>query len=215
MKRMFLTSSVSRVASDIAHRLGETAGKRLVFITTASEPYTVDLEWRENDRKALVDAGFNVTDYTLTDKTSQQVASDLKQFDIIHIEGGNTYYLLQKIHESNCASVIVDLVTDGVPFIGCSAGSIVAGPDIYPIRHTDPLKEFRKLNSYEGLGLVDFIILPHWGQPHCKDLYLGSRIKFNYNEDHKLVFLTDNQYIYVEDEWMKLIDIRRDSLSSG
>jgi dipeptidase E len=126
------------------------------------------------------------------------------------MEGGNTYYLLEQIQKTDCAEVICELVNKDVPYIGCSAGSIVAGPDIYPIRHTDEVKEFRHLPNYYGLRLVNFVILPHWGQDYCKDLYLGKRIKFNYNEDHKLFFLTDNQYIYVEDEWMKFIDIRLD-----
>lgn len=211
MKRLFLTSSVHKVAKDIATKLSEASGRNLVFILTASENDTEDLSWRDTDRKALVDAGFLVTDYTFTGKTRDQIEKDLRSFDVLHLEGGNTYYLLKVIQETGCADVLCELVEEGVPFIGCSAGSIVVGPDIYPIRHTDPIKEFLKLESYEGLKLVDFIVLPHWGSEHFKALYLGNRIKFNYNEEHKLFFLTDNQYIYVKDDWMQFIDIKRQS----
>ncbi len=208
MKQLYLTSSVSRVAKDIESRLGNSIGRKLPFIITASENDTEDLEWRDNDRKALVEAGFEVEDYTLTGKSKEQIEKDLRNFDVIYLEGGNTYYLLKVIQETDCADILCKLVDEGMPFIGCSAGSIVAGPDIYPIRHTDPLKEFHRLESYAGLGLVDFIILPHWGQSYCKDLYLGKRIKFNYNEDHKLVFLTDNQYFFVKDDCMQFIDVK-------
>lgn len=210
MKKLFLSSSVSHVAKDIADRIGDAADKKLVFIITASETDDGDLSWRDADRNALVEAGFVVTDYTITGKTKEQVEKDLRTFDVIHIEGGNTYYLLQKIQETNCAEILCKLVEEGMPYIGCSAGSCVAGPDIYPLRHTDPLKEFCRLESYTGLGLVDFVILPHWGAEHCKDLYLSKRIKFNYNEEYKLMFLTDNQYIYIEDDCMKFIDVKVD-----
>ncbi len=211
MKRLFLASSAHRVAGNIAERLGDSVGRKLVFVITASETDTGDVSWREADRKALVDAGFEVTDYTFTGKTKEEIEKDLGAFDVLYIEGGNTYYLLQKIQETDCAEVICRLIEDGMPYIGCSAGSCVVGPDIYPLRHTDPLKEFRQLTSYKGLGLVNFLILPHWGSPLCKDLYLSKRIKFNYNEDHKLMLLTDNQYVIVEDEQMQFIDIRLDT----
>jgi dipeptidase E len=210
MIRLFLTSSVNRVATTIEKSLPESTGRKLVFVTTASELYTDDLEWRDSDRKALVEAGFAVTDYTITGKSKEEIKKYLEQFDILYMEGGNTYYLLEQIQKTNCAEIICALVKKGIPYIGCSAGSIVAGPDIYPIRHTDEVKEFRHLENYRGLGLVNFIVLPHWGQECLQELYLGKRMKFNYNEDHKLLFLTDNQYIYIQDEWMKFIDIRID-----
>ena len=63
MKKMFLTSSIHAVAHDIARKvdLGERNG--LLFIDTASESVGGDKQWLSNDRQALTDSGFLVTDY--------------------------------------------------------------------------------------------------------------------------------------------------------
>lgn len=53
MKKLFLTSSISFVASDIAKRL-KKRNLKLVFIDTAAEVEEGDLQWLKDDRKALV-----------------------------------------------------------------------------------------------------------------------------------------------------------------
>ncbi|TSC66064.1 MAG: dipeptidase E [Candidatus Berkelbacteria bacterium Gr01-1014_85] len=209
MKKLFLTSSVGRVANDIATKLEIRNGTSLVFVTTASETETDDLSWRDDDRQALVAAGFNVTDYTFTDKSTDEIKANLKQFDVICIEGGNTFYLLEKIQQSQCQEAIIELVSNGMPYIGSSAGSMIAGPNIHPLRHLER-DHFPTLDGYEGLGLIDFVIFPHWGRDDFKDLYLVRRMKYNYNDQYKYILLTDNQYLQVTDNEIKFIDIKHD-----
>ena len=64
---LFLTSSVHAVAHDIAKKVDLAKANKLVFIDTATEPKgeREDLEWLKNDRKALVNAGFDVSDKSL------------------------------------------------------------------------------------------------------------------------------------------------------
>ena len=49
-------------------------------------------------------------------------------------------------------------------YIGSSAGSVLAGPDIDITRELDDPNEASNLKTTEGLKLVDFIILPHYGK---------------------------------------------------
>ncbi len=205
MKKLFLTSSVDMVAADIGKKLDLTQ-RKLIFIITASEDETGDLSWRDDDRNALVKAGFDVTDYTFTGKTTTAIEQTLKQFDVICMEGGNTFFLLEQIQKSGCAEVIRQLVKNGMPYIGSSAGSIVAGPDIYPLRRLDDY-DISHMSSFEGLGLVDFVVFPHWGSDHFKEMYLNKRLDINYNDDHKYVLLTDNQYIEIDGDTMRFIDV--------
>jgi len=44
--------------------------------------------------------------------------------------GGNTTYLLQQMQETGAFDLIVERVHGGKPYIGTSAGSIIAGPKI-------------------------------------------------------------------------------------
>ena len=111
MKKMFLTSSVHAVAHDIAKRLDLSRYNKLVFIMTAAEPeMDDDMTWLHNDRQSLVDAGFDVTDYTITGKTIEQLKGDLKNYTYIYVSGGNTLHLLKQSHKSGFFDLIKDFV---------------------------------------------------------------------------------------------------------
>lgn len=208
-KRIFLTSSVNKVASDIAKKIGGAKKRKVLYIYTACEKRLGE-KWQIDDRKALVKAGFEVSDYTITGKTAGTIKKDFKKIDIIYFSGGNTFYLLEKIQQTKCASVIRDFVNSGKIYIGTSAGSVIAGPDIYPVYRLEKVIEAPKLKGYKGLGLVDFVILPHWGGEHFKERYLNQRLAHNYNLKNKLIILNDNQYIEVRDDFYKIVDIKKD-----
>jgi len=206
MKTLFLTSSISFVADDLAKKIDQTKYKRLVFITTASEAEEGDKIWQDNDRNALIDHGFEVFDYTLTGKTSEELKKNLSTFDIIHVSGGNTFYLLQQVQKSGFADFLRESIDQGKIYTSTSAGSQIVGPDIWPLRREE--KPSPELTDYKGIGLVDFVVFPHWGSDHFNLLYLTHRININYNTDHKIMLLTDHQYIQVKDDWYQLVDVK-------
>lgn len=129
MKHLFLTSSVHAVAHDIAKKLDLSSHNKLVFITTPAEPETGDLTWLANDRKALVDAGWDVTDYTITNKNVDKLKNDLAVYDFIYVSGGSTIHMLKESKKSGFFSLVQDLIyKDNKIYIGTSAGSIITGP---------------------------------------------------------------------------------------
>ncbi|OGN13906.1 MAG: hypothetical protein A3J47_03455 [Candidatus Yanofskybacteria bacterium RIFCSPHIGHO2_02_FULL_43_22] len=204
---LFLTSSVHAVAHDIAKRVNLSKANKLVFIDTAAEPKGErdDLEWLKNDRKALVDAGFKVSDYTITGKSRDQLETDLNEFDYIYLSGGNTAYLLEQSQKSGFVSLIKELVQKGKIYIGTSAGSIIAGPRL-PDYFAD---EDAELENNDGYGFVNFTLLPHWGSEDFKERYLGERLKIVYKDDQvPLLLLTDNQYVHVQNDQIKIVDVK-------
>jgi dipeptidase E len=94
--QIFLTSSAHTVAHDIAKSLDLEHAKKLVFIATAAEPKMGSKVWLKNDRKTLVDAGFSVSDYTISGKTKSQLEQELSGSDFIYLSGGDTSYLPRK-----------------------------------------------------------------------------------------------------------------------
>ncbi len=203
--KLFLTSSVHAVAHDIAKKIDLSKSKNLVFIDTAAEVEEGDKTWLKNDRQALVEAGFIVSDYTITGKSREQLEADLDKFDYIYLSGGNTSHLLQQSQKSGFISLIRELVQEKRKiYIGTSAGSIIAGPKL-PDYFSD---EKVKLEDIRGYNFVNFTIMPHWGSDSFKDLYLGERLKIAYKKDQvPFVLLTDNQYVYVQDDQLKIIDV--------
>lgn len=59
----------------------------------------------------------------------------------------------------------------------------------------------------KGFGLVDFVILPHWGSDYFRKLYMDDRMEHAYTIDFKTILLNDNQYVEVKDDWYKIVDI--------
>jgi dipeptidase E len=91
----------------------------------------------------------------------------------------------------------------GKIYIGTSAGSIITGPKI-PIYLLEDSKDI-KLDDIKGYGFVNFTILPHWGSEGFKEKYLSKRLEIVYKEDQvPLILLTDNQYVYLHDDHMRL-----------
>ena len=206
---LFLTSSVHAVAHDIARKVDLAKANKLVFIDTATEPKgeREDLEWLQNDRKALVNAGFDVSDYTITGKTKDRLEEDLKKFDFIYLSGGNTAYLLEQSQKSGFISVIKELINEkGKIYIGTSAGSIICGPRL-PDYFS---REDEDLENDICYGFVNFTLLPHWGSEDFKERYLGERLKIVYRDNQvPLILLTDNQYIYVQNGKYEIIDVSK------
>lgn len=208
INNIFLTSSVSYVAHDIPRFLSQSPHElRLAFITTATEVEKSDLGWLNDDRNSLMKAGFKTFDFTITGKNNSDIRNELDGADILYFSGGNQFYLLAKIQESNCADLIRDYVKNGKTYIGCSAGSIIAGLDIYSTRLIDEADKVDILKSYKGLGLVDFIVLPHWGSDDFKEVYFPERLKHVYSASEKFILLRDNQYIRVKDGWFQIISV--------
>lgn len=206
MRHLFLTSSVAYVAHDIAKKIN-TKGLKLAFILTPTEIEEGDLDWLRRDRDSLINAGFELTDYTFTGKTKEKVKNFLNDFDGIYMSGGNTFWFLKKIQESECADVIRDFVNSGKLYISTSAGSIMAGPDIYPTRNLEKLNKAPKLDDYKALGFVDFVIMSHWGSESFKNRYVNERMEQGYTEDYPIILLANNSYIEVKDDSYRIFKV--------
>ena len=181
MPNIFLTSSLGLVAADLAKHIDKDV-KKFLFITTASENDTDDKWWQTADRKAMTDLGYTLEDYTVTGKAADEVAEKLAEFDGIIMEGGNTFYLLQQIQQSKSAKIIKKFIENGKCYIGSSAGSMVAGPDIYASREEAELAEAPLIDGFEGLGITDICIQPHWGSDHFRETYLGEVVANLYTQ---------------------------------
>lgn len=203
MKKLFLTSEANVVIDKIIELLPDKPKNlRLAFIPTAADPYE-DKSWLEEDRQALIKYGFNVINIDLKNKTKKALEKELKNIDIIFVAGGNTFYLLEKANKSGFTDVIRELVDKGTIYIGSSAGTVLASPDIGYIKELDEPQK-ANLSSYKGLNLVDFSILVHWGEKKYKKEYF-KLIRNNYFLGQKTVLLTNKQAILVWGDKYKII----------
>ena len=78
--------------------------------------------------------------------------------EALFMGGGNTYALLMRLRRSGLLAAIRRRVRAGLPYVGASAGSNVAGPTILTTNDWNVVG----IPRFEALGLVGFNINPHY-----------------------------------------------------
>ncbi len=162
MRKLFLASSFSEVASLFPKFAGEEIkGKRITFIPTASLVEEVRF-YVDDDRKAFEELGIIVEELEITAASPDKILEVLNRNDYIFVSGGNIFYLLQELRRKGADILITEQIRAGKLYIGTSAGSVILCPDIEFVKEMDYNYTAPELQSFTGLNIVDFYILPHY-----------------------------------------------------
>jgi dipeptidase E len=128
----------------------------------------------------------------------------------VFIGGGNTFRLLKSLYDYDLLRSIRRVVASGVPYIGSSAGSNVAGPTIKTTKDMPIVQP----PSFDALGLIGFQISPHYQDPDPDSKHMGEtqeeRIRqFHEENETPVVGLREGTMIRVEGPSMILKGIAR------
>jgi dipeptidase E len=203
--KLYLTSIASASLDEIVKDLPKKPSDyKILFIPTAADTYAADNRpWFDADRNKFIELGFKLEDFDLKGKTESDVREAVGKVDIIFVSGGNTFYLLEHVKKSGFDKVMREIariegehLRGGAEkiYIGSSAGSIIMGPVIRPLLALDH-KELGDLDNYDAIGLVDFVILPHWGRGKYKEKQ-AAVIK-EYGHKYKLKPIKDGEMVVV------------------
>lgn len=204
MKKLFLASIACNVLDKFVEIFNcSPQNLKVAFITTAANVYENKL-FLDDDRNKLLKLWFKVFDIDIADKNEQILEKQFKDIDIIFVAWGNTFYLLEKIFDSGFDKIIKEFINNSKYYIGSSAGSVIAGSSIEIIKWIDNLSKTSNLESFEGLNLINKIILPHYGNKKYQEK-INQTLK-NYSDfENDIIKLNDNQAIIVIDNEIKII----------
>ena len=181
-KRLLLISNstlhgsgyLDHAESEIRSFLGDL--KRVLFV-----PYAL---FDRDKYAATAQQRFEKMGYVLTSvHTSNDPVAAVNETDAVFIGGGNTFRLLKALYEFDLLDVIRNRVSNGMPYIGSSAGSNVAAPTI---RTTNDMPIVQP-PSLDALGLVSFQINPHYLDPDPNSKHMGET-----REERLIQFLEEN-----------------------
>ncbi|HVR40138.1 MAG TPA: dipeptidase PepE [Thermoanaerobaculia bacterium] len=122
------------------------------------------------------------------DVTQVHDANDLKHAEAIFVGGGNTFRLLKTLYERDMLDAIRERVRDGIPYIGSSAGTVIATPTI---RTTNDMPIVFP-PSFDALSFVEFQINPHY-----LDADPDSKHKGETREERLREFLEENSAMVI------------------
>ncbi len=156
-------------------------GTKVVFV-----PYAVhDLgAYAEKARDRFREMGLSLV--SIHDVSNMPRAID--QADAIFVGGGNTFRLLKGLHDHDLLAPIRRRVASGIPYIGSSAGSIVACPSLKTTKDMPVVQP----PSFQALNLVPFQISPHYLDPDPSSTHMGET-----QEERIMQFLEENEEVVI------------------
>ncbi|UCG86356.1 MAG: dipeptidase PepE [Gemmatimonadota bacterium] len=174
---------------------------QVLFIPYARPSGISHAEYTKKTRERFALIGVELTGID----TAADARSAVRDAAALFIGGGNTFLLLKDLYAAGLPGVIRQRVAAGMPYVGSSAGSNVAGltigttndmPIVFP-------------PSFDALGLVPFNINPHYVDPDPESTHKGETRETRINEFHTLnrqpvVALREGAWLRVDADTIRL-----------
>lgn len=163
---------LDHVEGEIRNFLGEV--KRVLFVPFALYDRDAYTALARNRFKAM---GYDLASAHQVSDAQQAVA----ETEAVFIGGGNTFRLLKALYDFDLLLPIRRRVAEGMPYIGSSAGSNVAG---LTIKTTNDMPIVQP-PSFDALGLVSFQLNPHYLDPDPNSTHMGETREERINQFHE------------------------------
>ncbi len=133
---------------------------RIGYVTTASKGSRTT--FNQELKKEIENNEYPFEEIDIEGKSKEQLRDFFENKNIIHIEGGNTFYLLKAIRETGFNDVLEKLLNEGKIYIGTSAGSYIMCPSIEVSNWSDDTIDRFGVTDFTALNYVPFVLKAHY-----------------------------------------------------
>lgn len=208
MKILLLSRNTGAILPFLAgpdHAKAPLDGFRIAYINDAQRSFT-GAAFVEAEQAALEKLAGHIVSVTVRATDPHRFDQILADVDAVYVASGSTFALLEALRVSGNAAVLVGRVRAGLPYIGASAGSIIAGPDVTPASLMDDPAEGPALTDYAGLALIDQTVVPHADgllPPYPPELI--QKTLDTYRDSYALTPLADDQALLMDNGRLSII----------
>ena len=199
-QRLFLLSSSSYLYDPALPIPFDLGSLRMAYITTASKgaPNTAYVE-RMRDHLKKQNIAYEEID--LDGKNSDELRKALADKEIVFVEGGNAFYLMNSIRQSGFESVLKESLFKGLIYMSACAGTHVATPTL-------EMANWRQKPDYPTFGVTDmhamnlvpFLIALHY-DPEKQNLLDEATVRAHY----PVKKLSDRQALYIAEGSVQML----------
>ena len=183
--------------------------RKIGFVPNACDFSNVDVE-RVNqgnisDMAELTSLGLDVQLLDLKDYFGQtdKLRKRISQLGALFFRGGNTFILRQAMRASGFEVIFEELLErDDFVYAGYSAGICVLGPDLKVLQSVDDPadKPYERIQYtiWEGLGYLDYMIIPHYKSDHPESAANDKLVEYCQQNAIPFKPLKDSEAIIIE-----------------
>jgi len=182
MKNIIIASTSTIYESDYLEYILEELA---IFFRNASTilfiPYARPSGISHDDyTKKASEAFLKINKQVIGIHTFKNPTEAIKNAEAIFVGGGNTFVLVNQLHRNKLLSIIKEIVENGTPYLGTSAGSNICGLTM----HTTNDMPIMQPPSFKTIGLVPFNINPHYLDPDPNSTHKGETRETRIKEFH-------------------------------
>jgi dipeptidase E len=209
MKKLLLTSdgiSNKKLKREFLRLISKDASKiKVLMIITAGKLKPDSPKRVERTKRKIIHLGIPRKSIETLDIDGKKVHSIDKSFDVVHVCGGNTFFLLQKIRESGFGTAIRKFLNRGGLYVGVSAGSYVTCPSIIAADWKPADNNIVGMKNFRALNLVPFLITAHYVKMYEKFIRKGAS-----ETNYKVRILRDGQAISVVNDKIRFVGLGKE-----
>ena len=138
-------------------------GEKKIFVF--HEPYYSLQRMME---AALLQMGFKKENIIFSGQQRMNKELLERGVDVVYVGEGNVFEIMSLLRERDLVNTIQEIFRRGGTYVGTSAGAMIAGRSIEP--GLDFERDFVGMDryGYDGLGLYEGIIIPHYTKAELK-----------------------------------------------